>query len=129
VIGEIAMTLMVLVGAGLLGRSFLRLLSTSPGFRSQDLINMEFSLPSHTWQVGMDQSATVCQSQLMDEIVTRLRAIPGAETVGLAGAMPVAAGDDLADGDSLILNGLKPPANIKEFSRMAQNRSQAGHAF
>ena len=61
----------------------------------------------------MGQSAIVRQVHLMDDILTRLRAIPGAETVGLAGAMPVAAGDDLADGDFLILNGQKPPANFE----------------
>jgi len=61
--------------------------------------------------------------------LTRLRAIPGAQTVGLAGAMPVAAGDDLADGTFLILNGQRQPANFDEWGRMAQNPSQAGHAL
>ena len=130
VIGEIATTLVILVGAGLLGRSFLRLISTSPGFRQQNLITMEFSPPNPQGQAfAMDQSAVVRQVHLMDDILTRLRAIPGAETVGLAGAIPVAAGDDLADGDFLILNGQKPPANFDEFGRIAQNPSQAGHAL
>jgi predicted permease len=43
--------------------------------------------------------------------------------------MPVAAGDNLADGTFLILNGRKPPADFDEFGRMAQNPSQAGHAL
>ena len=46
VIGEIAATLVILIGAGLLGRSFLRLIATSPGFSPQNLITMEFSLPT-----------------------------------------------------------------------------------
>ena len=45
VIGEIAATLVILAGAGLLGRSFLRLVSTDPGFSPKDLVTMEFSLP------------------------------------------------------------------------------------
>src|SRR5439155_1945581 len=65
---------------------------------------------------------------LMQDILTRLRAIPGVESVGLAGALPVAAGDDLADGTFLILNGQKPPANFDEWERIAQNPSQVGHA-
>jgi predicted permease len=65
----------------------------------------------------------------MDETLTRLRAIPGAESVGLAGAMPVAAGDDLADGDFLILNGQRPPANSDDWNSMHQNPSQVGHAL
>jgi len=127
VIGEIAMTLVILIGAGLLGRSFLRLIATSPGFSQRNLITIEFPLPSHQW-LGTDHSAIVRQVHLMDDILMRLRAIPGAETVGLAGAMPVAAGDDLAGGDFLILNGPKPPANFEEFGRLIQDRSQAGHA-
>ncbi len=56
VIGEIATTLVILVGAGLLGRSFLRLIATSPGFSQQNLITMEFSLPTPQWPDRLDQS-------------------------------------------------------------------------
>jgi len=129
VIGEIATTLVILVGAGLLGRSFLRLISTSPGFSQQNLITMEFSRPTPQGQVAMDLSSMVRQIHLMDDILTRLRAIPGVETVGLAGALPVARGDDLADGDFLILKDQKPPANFDEWDRIAQNPSQVGHAL
>jgi putative ABC transport system permease protein len=129
VIGEIAVTLVILIGAGLLGRSFLQLVATSPGFRPESLITMEFSLPTPQGQVAMEQSAIVRQVHLIENILTRLRAIPGTQTVGLAGALPVAAGDDLADGDFLILNGQKSPANFDEWGRMAQNPSQSGHAL
>jgi predicted permease len=127
VIGEIAATLVILIGAGLLGRSFLRLISTSPGFSQQNLITMEFSPPSPDWQQG--ESAIVHQVHFMDEILTRLRAIPGAGSIGLAGALPVAAGDDLPDGDFLILNGQKPPTSFDEWDRIAQNASRVGHAL
>ena len=129
VIAEISTTLVILIGAGLLGRSFLRLIDTSPGFRQQNLITMEFSPPNPQGQVIMDLSAVARQVHLTEDISTRLRAIPGVESIGLAGAMPVAAGDNLADGGFLILNGRKPPANFDEFGRMAQNPSQVGHAL
>jgi putative ABC transport system permease protein len=128
VIGEIATTLVILVGAGLLGRSFLRLVSTSPGFRPENLITMEFSPPIPQGQEGMDRAAISRQIHLLDDIVARLRAVPGAASVGLAGALPVAAGDNLADGLFLVLNGQKPPANFDEFGRIAHNRSQTGLA-
>jgi predicted permease len=129
VVGEIATTLVILAGAGLLGRSFLRLISTSPGFRQESLITMEFSPPIPQGQWGTDPSAIARQIHLMDDLLARLSAIPGAETVGLSGAIPVAAGDDLADGDFLILNGQKPPANFDEWNHIAQNPSQVGHAL
>jgi len=46
----------------------------------------------------------------------------------LPGALPVDAGDDLAHGPFLILNGQKPPAKYAEWERIAQNPSQVGHA-
>src|SRR5580658_118197 len=115
VVGEIAITLVILVGAGLLGRSFLRLISTNPGFRQENLITMEFSPPIPQGQWGTDQSAMARQIHQLDDILVRLGTIPGAETVGLAGAIPVAAGDDIADGDFLLHNGQKPPANFDEW--------------
>jgi len=129
VVGEIATTLVILVGAGLLGRSFLRLISTNPGFRQENLITMEFSPPIPQGQWGTDHTAMARQIHQLDDILARLSAIPGAETVGLAGAIPAAAGDDLADGDFLILNGQKPPENFDEWGRIAQNPSQVGHAL
>ncbi len=129
VISEIAATLVILTGAGLLGRSFLRLISTNPGFSQQNLVTMEFSLPTPQWQQGMEESEVVRQIHLVEDIVTKLRAIPGAETVGVAGALPVAAGDNLADGNFLILNGQKAPSDFSEFDRIAQNPAQVGRAF
>ncbi|HTS11093.1 MAG TPA: ABC transporter permease [Candidatus Limnocylindrales bacterium] len=128
VVGEIATTLVILVGAGLLGRSFLRLLSTSPGFNQQNLITMEFSPPAASWQNEPTEADIARQVRLMDDIVTRLRSIPGAESVGLTGALPVAEGDDMAEGDFLILHNGQPPANYDEFGRMAHNPDLVGHA-
>jgi putative ABC transport system permease protein len=129
VVGEIAVALVILIAAGLLGRSFVRLLSTSPGFSHDNLITMEFSPPIANGSAGMDQAAIARQSRLFDDIAARLRGIPGIKSLGLAGAVPVAAGDNLPEGDFLILNGHNPPANFDEFGQMAQNRAQAGHAL
>lgn len=127
VVGEIASTLVILIAAGLLGRSFLHLIATSPGFRQENLITMEFTPAVAQWDAGLP--AVARQVHRMDEIVTRLSAIPGSESVGLVGAIPVAAGDDLADGGFLILNGKNSPTNYEEWGRMAQNPSLLGHAL
>jgi predicted permease len=91
---------------------------------------MEFSPPNPQGQAfAMKPSDIMRQAHLLENLLSRLRAIPGTESVGLAGAIPVAAGDDLADGDFLILNGQKPPADFNEWDRIAQNTSQVGHAL
>ncbi|MGA7522334.1 MAG: ABC transporter permease [Acidobacteriaceae bacterium] len=134
VTGEIAMTLLVLVVAGLLGRSFLRLIATSPGFRSDHLITMQFSFPPR--MSGQDSgvstaasAAVAGQVHLIDDLVNRLRALPGAESVGVAGALPVAAGDNLAEGQFLILDGIQPPANFKEWGVINRNPNHVGQAL
>ena len=129
VIGEIAVTLVILAGAGLLGRSFLRLISTSPGFRQESLITAEFSLPSAQWMEATGPATIARQIHLADDVLARLQAIPGVENVGLAGAIPVAAGDDLAEGTFLVLNGQKSPASFEEWGRIAQSPSQTGQAL
>jgi putative ABC transport system permease protein len=129
VVGEIAITLVILVGTGLLSRSFLRLISTSPGFRQENLITMEFSPPIPQGEWRTNQPAIARQVHLLDDILARLAAIPGAEAVGLSGAIPVAAGENLADGGFLILNGQKSPADFEEWARIAQNPPQGGHAL
>jgi len=45
-VAQMALTLMLLVGAGLLGRSFYRLLQIDPGFRTESAVAMELSVPS-----------------------------------------------------------------------------------
>ena len=46
VVAQMALTLILLVGAGLLGKSFYRLLQIDPGFRTESAVAMELSLPS-----------------------------------------------------------------------------------
>ncbi|MGH9770949.1 MAG: ADOP family duplicated permease [Candidatus Acidiferrales bacterium] len=127
VIGEIAMTLVILIGAGLLGRSFFRLISTSPGFRTQNLIAAGFSLPIPAPM--LDQTDAARQVHLLNRIMARLRTLPGVENAAWAGAIPAAAGDNLAIGGFLILNGQKPPTNFDEWDRIAQNPSNSGQAL
>ena len=129
VVAEIASTMVILVGAGLLGRSFMRLIATSPGFQEESLITIEFSPPIPQGQAGLDQTAIARQAHLLDDVVARLRTIPGVSSVGLAGAVPVAAGDNLPEGDFLILNGRRPPASMDEFGQMRRNNSETGHAL
>ncbi|HTY40830.1 MAG TPA: ABC transporter permease [Thermoanaerobaculia bacterium] len=138
VAGEIAITLVILVGAGLLGRSFVRLVSTSPGFRTDSLVTIEFSAPIPREDAFTPPLPTsgpardpgqARQIQLLDRVVERLRAIPGVTAVGLAGALPVAHGDDLADGTFLLLNDAKDsPADFDAWGRLAHDAERTGHA-
>src|SRR5487761_905188 len=131
VIGEIATTLVILAGAGLLGRSFLRLISVSPGLREENLISLHFSPPPAATVFNApadqpDQAGVVRQIRFIQDALGRLRAIPGVESAGITDGLPLSG--DLSDGTFLILNGQKPPSNFEEFDRIAQNHEQTGHA-
>lgn len=130
VIGEIAATLVLLVSAGLLGRSFLRLISVSPGFNGENLLVLKFSLPQPQDELTPQQrqAEIARQTQFLDNALERVRAIPGVESAGVAGALPVADADGFNDGTFLILNGHPAPTNFDEWSRMARNMKQTGQA-
>jgi putative ABC transport system permease protein len=130
VIGEIAATLVLLVSAGLLGRSFLRLISVSPGFDGKNLLVLKFSLlqPPDELTPQQRQAEIARQTQFLDNVLERVRAIPGVESAGVVGALPIADADGFNDGIFLILNGHPAPANFNERLHMAQNTEQTGDA-
>lgn len=134
VIGEVAATLMLLVGAGLLGRSFLRLVSVSPGFNGQNLLVMKFSLPPSAALTFTRNVADVArQGQFIDTALTRIRAIPGVASAGVTGALPIADDEGFPDGLFLILNGQPVPKSLDEWNRLAvginkRNSGQADYA-
>jgi putative ABC transport system permease protein len=130
VIGEIAATLVLLVSAGLSGRSFVRLISVSPGFSGENLLLLKFSM--HQSQDDLTpqqrQAEIARQTQFLDSALERVRAIPGIESAGVAGALPVADADGFNDGIFLILNGHPAPTNFDDWGRMAKNTKETGQA-
>jgi putative ABC transport system permease protein len=126
VIGEIAATMMLLVGAGLLGRTFLKLISVSPGLNGDHLIVLRFSPPIP--EMG-SYEATTRQVNLIDSLLSRLRAIPGVRTAGFTGGLPP--NDvEFANGGFLILNGQPAPKNFDEWNRFFyQNKKDVGYAL
>src|SRR5262249_54972299 len=75
VVSEVALALLLLTGAGLMLRSFIRLMSVDPGFDPQNTLTMVIGLPQSKYQPP--QRAAFFQ-QLLD----RLRALPGVRSVG-----------------------------------------------
>lgn len=130
VIAEIAATLVLLVSAGLLGRSFLRLISVSPGFSGDNLLLLKFDLPQSQAELTpqQKQAEIARQTQFLDGVLERVRAIPGVESAGVAGALPVADADGFNDGVFLMLNGHAAPTNFDDRNRMAQDPKQSGES-
>jgi predicted permease len=83
VISEIALAVLLLVGAGLLMRSFSRLLEVSPGFQTQHLLTMELSLPEKTYPDGAPVQ------KFFTELMARVKTVPGIQAAGAVSQMPL----------------------------------------
>ena len=82
VVSEIALSLTLLIGAGLMIRSLQRLQAVDPGFNSERLLTMWVSLPAQRYR--RDQLAAFSQ-----QLRERLQALPGAQSVALASDLPL----------------------------------------
>jgi putative ABC transport system permease protein len=80
---QVALSVVLLVGAGLLARSLARLLSVELGFRPDHLLTMKIELPPRRYQ-------TPAQWQtLFDRLLPELRGIPGVTDVAGSGGLPL----------------------------------------
>ena len=125
VVAQMAFTLVLLVGAGLLGKSFYRLLRIDPGFRTEGAVAMELSLPSPRMDeqrykqfmesytrlkeqgiapdTNVQLSAEEERQRLFQrQLLERLSATPGVVAAGSINSLPLTGGG--ADGTFFIKN-------------------------
>jgi putative ABC transport system permease protein len=86
VIGEIAVSLTLLVSAGLLLRSFWRLIHVSPGFETEHVVTARLSLPMSTYGGYGDPSA---RTRFWGQLEDRVSTLPGVEAVGATSELPL----------------------------------------
>lgn len=125
VIAQVALTLMLLVGAGLLGRSFQKLLSINPGFASESTVAMTVSMPDPA-----DPAESRKLAQFYERILGRLEQIPGEISAGGVEAIPLFGGT--ANGTFLIEQGGKSAETMEELSKQfagAIANGRAGNAI
>jgi putative ABC transport system permease protein len=86
VVVEVSLAMILLVGAGLLLRSFQRVLETDPGFQPEHVLTASLSLPG--FQYKSDAQVRSFYQRLME----RLRQLPGVQTAGGSTDLPLNAG-------------------------------------
>jgi len=82
VVGETAVALMLLVGAGLLIKSFANLRGVDPGFESENVLTAQIALPSARYATAADRWA------FWQRLIEKARQVPGATAVGLTSNVP-----------------------------------------
>ncbi|HEX5434816.1 MAG TPA: ABC transporter permease [Candidatus Angelobacter sp.] len=83
VVGQVAFTLVLLIGAGLLVRSFSRLLKIDPGFDSRNVLTMYIPLPTVKYAKPEQQVL------FFDDLLRRISALPGVKSASVSAAVPL----------------------------------------
>lgn len=86
-VGEVALSMMLLAGAGLLVRSFVGLRALSPGFNSGGLLTLGIGVPDARYKNSLTEQ------NYWDEVVAQLRSLPGVTSVAAVTPLPLS-GDD-----------------------------------
>ncbi len=87
VVAEVAVSMVLLFGAGVLGKSFYRLLQVDTGFNYHNLTSMAVAMPSATYKTDAQQIAFY--RTLMD----RLQSLPGVQSAGITSTLPIGQGN------------------------------------
>ncbi len=121
VAAQIAITLVLVVGAGLLGRSLMKVLEVNPGFRVDNIVTMDVSLP---WVD--DPKATAGQAIFFAHLIDRLKQIPGVRKVGATSGLPMDGG--LPDGMFLPMTQAEVPKTADGLAPLFQQKERIGNA-
>ena len=103
VVAEVALALVLLVGAGLLLKSFVRLQNVNPGFESRNVLTMEVSLPLLKYPRGKPVA------DFYAEATRRVKALPGVEAAAFTSILPLSGSNS---DSSFGIEGLDPLAGI-----------------
>jgi predicted permease len=117
VVSEIALSLVLLIGAGLMIKSFVRLRSVNPGFNPESVLVMTADLPMTTQQTPQQLHA------YHDEVISKMAAMPGVIAAGainwLPFDMPLIRGDYYAEGNRAHFNVTKSGVTPDYFRAMS----------
>jgi putative ABC transport system permease protein len=114
VICEVALALIVLIGAGLLVRSFVGLLAVEPGFAPAGVLTMAISLPESKYPEGHQKVA------FFQQLLQRISKLPAVTSAGLTSHLPIAGrslkADFTLEGRSLPRSEISPLADYVSVS-------------
>ncbi|WP_426749745.1 ABC transporter permease [Myxococcus sp. Y35] len=122
VVGQLALALVLLVGAALLGRSLLGLLALDPGYRTENVAVLSLVLPP-----AEDEAQGQRNVQLQEHLLSRLRALPGVRAAGAVSNFPLE-GSPGGDGTFLVLNRPDEVGDLDDFGRLSREPERTGSA-
>ena len=98
IVSEIALSFVLLAGAGLLIKSFLNLREIDPGFNADNVLTMRLSLPSGKYKQGEPRA------QIYKQLIDNVKTIPGVQSAAAVLSLPLG-GDTFNVGRGVLLEG------------------------
>ncbi len=111
VVAEIALAIMLLVGASLLLRSFVTVLGVDPGFEPDGVVTAEVRLPAERFA---DERLRL---QFWEALVPEIKSLPGISDAGLTNNLPFVGGNQTS---FTVAGRPEPPPNDRPFAEYAQ---------
>jgi putative ABC transport system permease protein len=124
VVAQIAMTVVLLVGASLLARSFIRLMTIDTGFHTTGVVSAEVGLQARGAGAPGTVDANLLQQQ--DELEQRARGFPGVTAAGTSDSPPFSGGS--SNGSFLILSGADVKLEPSALEQAFRDKSRVGYA-
>src|SRR5712664_3602615 len=121
VAAQISITLILVIGAGLLGRSLRKVLEVNPGFRVDQVVTMDVSLPDVD-----DPKAKARKAIFFSNLMDRIKQVPGVRKVGATSGLPMDGG--LPDGMFLLMSQSEIPKKMDDFGALFQQKERIGNA-
>jgi predicted permease len=120
-VAQVALTLVLLVGAGLLGRSFLRLIAVNPGYRTSGAVVLDLSTPWPDTDVDAAR-----QRRFFEDLMTRLRGMPGVANVGGVNNFPLRGGG--SNGVFIVMARMDEKIDYSQLATIMKDPERSGFA-
>jgi putative ABC transport system permease protein len=119
---QVAVATMLLIGTALLGKSLLRLMEVHTGYRTTGILTAEVFPPEMR-----NDADKARRRQALDEILQRVRGIPGVRDAGMVKSLPL--GGDLSNGTFLLMENPEELKSFEDFERIARIPERTGTAY
>jgi putative ABC transport system permease protein len=117
IVAEVALSLMLLMGAGVMLRSLHALRAVDAGFNAEHVLKMDLNLPGTRYEKPAQKRA------FYDALLARLRALPGVANAGYADTLPVTGGGSV---QPIVLEG-RPELKTSEQPTVAVRQASDGY--
>ncbi len=107
VVSEIALSLVLLIGAGLMIKSFLRVQAVNPGYTAANVLTMQVSLP------GARYPESYQQAQFYRQVIERVSALQGVQAVGATTTPPLVGSNNAS---SFLIEGRQEKTSSEEMA-------------